>query len=49
MKEMNKDKCAGCFGASNNDCPECILEEELREKSNSEWTEMIMRRFMRRE
>lgn len=49
MSELDKDKCAGCFGAANNDCPECIREEGSGEKSNSEWTEMIMRRFMRRE
>lgn len=49
MKEMNKDKCTGCFGAANNDCPECIREEGSGEKSNPEWTDMIMRRFMRRE
>ena len=23
MKEMNKDKCTGCFGAANNDCDQC--------------------------
>ena len=49
MSELGKDKCTGCFGAANNDCPECIREKESGEKSNPEWTEMIMRRFMRRE
>lgn len=46
---MDKDKCTECFGAANNDCPECIRKEGSGKKSNSEWTEMIMRRFMRRE
>ena len=49
MMPVDKDKCTGCFGAANNDCSKCIREEKSREKSNSEWTEMIMRRFMRRE
>ena len=48
-KDSDKDKCTGCFGAANNDCPECIREGKSREKSNSEWVDMIMRRFMRRE